>query len=334
MGAKTERIEKQGGGLMEQDITNALVKLVKGMQKTIYFTQGHGEKEIDNAEAHGYQFVKNGLEKENYVVKSVNLIQEGKVPADASVLVMAGPTSEPVAGELDAIDAYLNGGGNALLLLDPPPGGASLKDFLKKWSLDVGNNFVVDASGMGKLFGAGPTIPLVTKYEGHRITQGFNVMTFYPLARSISPLMPTVAGITVEPLLKTNEVSWGESDLSPGEKKQVQFDEKTDVKGPVTIAAVATKAIGDKKARLIVFGDSDFAINQYFGQVGNGNLFTNTVSFLAQDENFISIKAKDPANRPVTMTESQEKSVAWLVELLLPASVLVVGISVWVKRRK
>ena len=42
------------------------------------------------------------------------------------------------------------------------------------------------------------------------------------------------------------------------------------------------------------------------------------MTFLAQDESFISIKAKDPANRPVTMTESQERSVAWLVELLLP----------------
>jgi hypothetical protein len=61
---------------------------------------------------------------------------------------------------------------------------------------------------------------------------------------------------------------------------------------------------------------------------------TNAVSFLAQDESFISIKVKDPANRPVTMTESQERSVAWLVELLLPGSVLAIGISVLVRRRK
>jgi hypothetical protein len=58
------------------------------------------------------------------------------------------------------------------------------------------------------------------------------------------------------------------------------------------------------------------------------------VSYLAQDESFISIKTKDPGNRPVTMTDSQEKAVAWLVELLLPASVLALGISVWLKRRK
>lgn len=338
-GGKTERIEKQGGALKEEDLTNALLKLVKGVQKTIYFTEGHGEKQVSDTQRSGYQMAKNGLEKENYLVKTINIATEGKVPSDASVVIMAGPTSEPLANELDTLDAYLNGGGNVMLLLDPPP-SASLKDFLKKWSIDAGNNFVVDASGMGKLFGAGPTIPIVTKYEPHRITQGFNVMTFFPLARSISPAKPPAEGTVVEPLLRTSENSWGESDLTPG-SKQVQFDAKTDVKGPVTIAAIVTKAAGKdgakagaKSGRLIVFGDSDFAVNSYFDKLGNGNLFTNTVSFLAQDENFISIKAKDPADRPLSMTDAQAKSVAWLVELLLPGSVLAFGISVWVRRRK
>ena len=247
------------------------MKIVKGDKKTIYFTEGHGEKQIDSTDQRtGYQLAKNGLEKENYVVKSINLVQEGKVPEDASVVVMAGPTTEPVASELDALDAYLNGGGSVLLLLDPPP-GASLKDFLKKWSLEAGDNFVVDASGMGKIFGAGPTIPLVSKYEGHRITQGFNVMTFFPLARSITPAKQPVEGVVVEPLLRTNEASWGETDMKPG-AKQVQLDEGVDIKGPVTIGDVATKTIGDKKGRLVVIGDSDFAINGYFGALGNGNL--------------------------------------------------------------
>ena len=177
-GGKTQRVEKQNAELKEEDITNALLKLVKGVQKTIYFTQGHGEKQIESTDKRsGYQLAKMGLEKENYVVKPLNLIQEGKVPADGTAVVMAGPTAEPVSAELDALDSFLNGGGSVLLLRDPPP-GASLKEFLKKWSIDAGNNFVVDVSGMGKIVGTGPTMPLVAKYEGHRITQGFNVMRF------------------------------------------------------------------------------------------------------------------------------------------------------------
>ena len=61
---------------------------------------------------------------------------------------------------------------------------------MKKWSIDVGNNFVVDASGVGRLFGAGPSIPLVTNYG--RITRSpsdSGRMTFFPLVRSVTPAM-------------------------------------------------------------------------------------------------------------------------------------------------
>ena len=192
---------------------------------------------------------------------------------------------------------------------------------------------VVDASGVGRLFGAGPTIPLVTNYSKHKITEKFsNVMTFFPLVRSVTPAIPAVEGVTTEQLLTTNERSWGETNMK---NPQVSFDEKVDLKGPVSIAVVATKDAGDnKKSRLVVFGDSDFAVNGFFGAQRNGNLFTNTVTWLAQDENFISIKAKSPGDRPLTMTEAQGKLVSYVVLLLLPGSILAAGVSVWVKRRR
>src|SRR3954462_4415072 len=76
MGGKTERIEKQSEPLREEDVTNALLKIVKGEKKTIYFVEGHGEKKLDDTERAGYANAKVSLEKENYVVKTVNLVQE------------------------------------------------------------------------------------------------------------------------------------------------------------------------------------------------------------------------------------------------------------------
>jgi len=331
MGNKTERIEKQSEPLREEDITNALMKIVKGEKKTVYFTEGHGEKKLDDMERTGYSGDKGKLETENYTVKTVNLVMEGKVPDDASVLIVAGPTSEPFPNELDFIDAYLNKGGSALIMVDPSP-GASLSDFLKKWSIDVGNNIVLDASGVGQLFGAGPSIPLVTNYGRHKITERFSTMTFFPLVRSVKPLMPPVAGVTVEELFSSNERSWGETNLKSGEAK---FDENVDMKGPVPLAAAVTKNLSDnKKTRMVVIGDSDFASNGFFGSQGNGNLFLNTVTWLAQDENFISIRPKNPEDRRLTMTEAQGRLVSYVSVLLLPLSILVAGVSVWMKRRK
>ena len=116
---------------------------------------------------------------------------------------------------------------------------------------------------------------------------------------------------------------------------EAKFDEGVDLKGPVSLAVVANKDLGNnKKARLIVFGDSDFASNSGFGLQGNGNLFLNTVSWLAQDESFISIRPKNPDDRRLTMTEAQGRLVSYVILLLLPAGVVISGASVWAKRRR
>jgi len=335
---KVERIEKQDSPT-EEDVTNALMKLAKGELKTIYFVEGHGEKAINSTERAGYQVASGALEKDGYKVKALNLVREEKIPEDASAVVMAGPLTEPFPQEMDKVDAYLNAGGSFLLMLDPPP-AASLKDFTQKWSVTVGNNRVIDSTGMGQLLGKGPDSPLVMSYGKHKIVEKFNVMTFFPVARSVAPSTPPAAGLSATPLIETAEQSWGESDLT---SNKVGFDAKVDLKGPVPIATLVTKAAAGeaapdaaagKTARLIVYGDSDFAINANFSNQGNGNLFTNTVKWLARDENFIAIKTKSPMDRPLTLTESGGRTVGILVVILFPGSVFIAGVVVWFKRRK
>jgi ABC-type uncharacterized transport system involved in gliding motility auxiliary subunit len=91
--------------------------------------------------------------------------------------------------------------------------------------------------------------------------------------------------------------------------------------------------VGEKEARLVVIGDSDFANNNYVRLAGNGDLFLNTVNWLAQEEDLISIRPKSPTNRSVTMTESQQRTFFLLVVLLMPLTVIGIGAYVWWKRR-
>jgi ABC-type uncharacterized transport system involved in gliding motility auxiliary subunit len=185
---------------------------------------------------------------------------------------------------------------------------------------------------MGRLLGMGPAAPLVSSYGTHEITNRMRVMTFFPLARSVTPVTPPADGVTVEKLLETNERSWGETDMKG---KEATYDEGKDLKGPVTLAVAITKNEGEnKKTRLVIYGDSDFASNAYFGQAGNGNLFSNTINWLAHDENFISIKPKSQDDRRLEMTEAQGKLVSYVMVLLLPLGILISGVSVWMKRRR
>lgn len=336
-GARREKIEKQQEPIHEEDLTNAILKVLQTEKKHVCFVEGHGEKSLDNVERDGYNAAKQALEKENFQVRAVNLVRENGVPKDCSVLILGGPATEPFPEEIKMIQEYVNGGGNLMVLTDPAP-SASLKSLLQPYGLEPADDVVLDVSGIGRLIGAGPIIPLVGRYEGHAITKGFNVMTFFPLARSIAEGKSLPPDVRVEKILQTTDQSWGETELQSGTVPT--FDEKKDLRGPVSLGLAATRESKDdkgavtKKSRIVAFGDSDFAANANFGQQGNGDLFLNSVNWLASEEERISIRPKDPEDRKVTLSARDSRWIRYGCLIFVPATPLVAGIVVWSRRRK
>ncbi len=340
-GDRKEKIEKRSEEVREEDLTNAVIKVMRTEAKKVYFVQGHGEKDPGDTERTGYSDAKKALEDQGFKVDTVNLASAGKVPLDAKVLVEAGPTTEPFTQEMQFINDFLNNGGGLLIMVDPNP-SPSLESFLKPWGVTADNDVILDVSGAGRLMGAGPTIPLVLRYETHKITDRFRSMTFFPLARSVEPSKESVSGVTVETLFKSSQDSWGETDLKDlrGSSK-ASFDEKVDLKGPLPMAVAVTKEVkpaSDKgpavKARMVVVGNSNFAINAYFPAQGNGNLFLNMISWLAQDEDLISIRPKTPEDKRVILSQGQQSEIRLFTVILIPACVLIAGIVVWTRRRR
>jgi ABC-type uncharacterized transport system involved in gliding motility auxiliary subunit len=337
-GGRKEKIEKRSEEVQEEDLTNAIIKVGRSEAKKVYLIQGHGEKDPSDTDRTGYSEAKKTMEAQGYKVESLNLATEGKVPEDAKVLIEAGPTTEPFPQEVQFIKDFLNrGNGGFLLLVDPAP-APSFEAFLKDWGVKVDNDLVLDVSGVGRLMGAGPSIPLVTSYENHKITDRFKAMTFFPLTRSVEPDKSAPAGTTVESLFKSNPNSWGETNLG---SKQASYDPGSDLKGPLSLAVAATKEIkpaSDKapavKSRIVVTGTSNFPVNAYFPLQGNGNLFLNMVSWLAQDEDLISIRPKSPEDRRMVLSESQMSMLQLLSVFALPGIALVVGFVVVLNRRR
>jgi ABC-type uncharacterized transport system involved in gliding motility auxiliary subunit len=87
------------------------------------------------------------------------------------------------------------------------------------------------------------------------------------------------------------------------------------------------------EARIVAIGDSDFASNAALGVQGNRDLFLNTVNWLAQQENLISIRAKDPEDRRITLTAKQEQVIFYLTVLVVPGLILLAGVQTWWRRR-
>ena len=339
----------------EQDVTNALIKVLNPQAKKVYFLTGHGEKDSGNSERGGYSAIAESLKRDNYEFAALPLAQAGSIPDDATVLVIAGPKTDLLDSEVPLLTEYLEKkAGKLLVLLDPPDDLKNprpmpmLTALVKSWGINATNTVVVDVSGLTQV----ATVPVAAPpYPQHAITDRFNLITTFPLARAITPAMPATDGRVGQTFVQTAARSWAEASLSSLETPESlgPDTEKGDLTGPVSIAAavaVAPPADPPKpdakpgeeqpkkpETRMAVIGDSDFASNAYLGVQGNRDLFMNTVGWLAQQENLISIRARDPADRRLTVPANYMAGIFWLSLVVIPAGVLGTGIYTWWRRR-
>jgi ABC-type uncharacterized transport system involved in gliding motility auxiliary subunit len=329
----------------EQDLTNAVIKVMSGEQRTVYFIQGHGEKDPARTERDGYSAVADTLKRDNYTVEKLVLAQQKDVPANATVVVLAGPTSDLLPEEAEALRRYLARAGKLMVMLDPMLKGESLPQveaLLREWGINSTNGIVVDLSGATNE----PSMAVAANYPPHPLTDRFNTLTLFPIARRIEVVEGGVNGRTAQPLVETSQQSWAETNLG-SLSTGVRMDPGSgDVPGPVALAAAvsapapeapgtpAADASAQKpEARLVAFGDSDFPSNAYGGVAGNPNLFANAINWLAQQEGLIAIRPKAADDRRVTMTARQLLGVELIAGLVMPAGVLMAGIYTWWRRR-
>jgi ABC-type uncharacterized transport system involved in gliding motility auxiliary subunit len=337
----------------EESITNAILKLTQEKQRVVYFLTGHGDRDISNFDKDGYSTAKAAIEKENFQVKTLNLLEVPKVPEDAALVVVADAKKALMATELEALRQYLGRDGSLMLLLEPFS-DAGLGDFLRSYGIAISSDIIVDT--MSRVFGASYLIPVITEYSFHKITDGFNVACFFPTARSIGSAKEIPGSADMTELASTSPYSWSETEFHFGQPEPPKFDEAKDKKGPINVALVASisnKSSGDRQksdeqeadkgaggespggqAQILVFGDSDFASNSYFSLQGNSDFFLNSINYLAQQENLITVERPKTSGTPLTLSRSQSQLLFWVGLLLMPAVVMASGLTVFRLRRK
>lgn len=320
----------------EESLTNAIIKVTKEKTQNVCFVTGEGEPDIDDAQsAHGFAAVKDALDHENYTTRKLVLVQEGKVPDDCNVLVLAAPQRPLLPAEIDAITAYLKKAGKALFML-PPREGNELEPLLAQYGVKLGNDAVVDE--VVRLF-QGPQLglnPIVSTYGAHPITKDIKERTVFPLTRSVSP-GETKPGLTVTSLAKTSASSWAETDLTTLFDKQTAVLEESDTKGPVSIAVAVSAnlkqlGMGDGDARLVVYGTAAFADNKNINTLYNRDLFLNSVGWLANQEQLLSIRPRTVRASRVQFSEEQATAIFYLSVLIIPELLMIAGLFVWWRR--
>jgi len=86
--------------------------------------------------------------------------------------------------------------------------------------------------------------------------------------------------------------------------------------------------------RVVVIGDSDFAVNGYETFLGNQDLFVNSLHWLVSEEELISIRPKEEDQRTVALTGRQGRIIFYTTVVIMPLIAIGAGIYVWSRRRK
>ena len=364
---------REGQPLSEISITNGVEKILRDRAPKVYFLQGHGELSLEPSEGGLSQAVTN-LQERGYLVEPLDLSDEPGIPEDATVLVIASPERPLFRGEREAIASYLQEGGSLLLLLDPNSNAglnALLEEWGieldTRLTIDAsGQGSIVGYGPTTPLVNRYGTHPITLDFS--------NRFSVYPLSSPIIieekeeieavPIVltneeswaerdltsdtlefdpdedlagPINIGVALERSEGADEDGDEDTEEENAEETNNEEDNETEdleEKEPDNEESNSENKEPEQNVRMVVFGNANFATNGWFEQQFNGDVFLNSVKWLAnEDEQLLSIRPKEFSNRRINLSPELAALLGWLAIAFFPLCAFVgAGAIWWIKR--
>ncbi len=333
----------------EAEITAVFKKLLD-TPPTVGFLTGHGERGATNPGDRGFscfaveKYSRAALVNQGFEIREISLAEGAAVPAEIDIVVIADPKQPFAAAELEAFDAYLARGGN-LLVLTEPSGREAATPLLARCGLHMESDCLVQPFGDFE-----PDLILASATdEAAELGEAFR--RDFPKGQ-LRVSMPGCAALTLLdddqgfrriPLLRTEESgAWIE-------REQPSFDGAPVVCNPAAgereqryiTAWAAERELGDgRRQRILVTGDADcFANSELDGsregyRSGNFRLVTEAFRYLTGGEFPIDVRHPDALDSRYGATAEAAGTIKFVFKGLLPALLLLIGILLWLKRRR
>ncbi len=325
----------------EQVFTSAMLDVSRSDRQKIYFLAGHGEMRLDDVSPQrGMSEVAAFLQQRNFELQFLDLSRVGDVPDDADLVVIAGPQAALLGHEVEKLRRYLSERNGRLMVMLEPGRSHGLEDLFFEWGILADDMVLVDT---GEDFQAAGGDLIVRRFRPHPIT---DFLTSYQLTVIKGPTRPVRPDpgapfderLTTVDLIFSSDSSWGERSYRGA--RPFQFDQRSDLPGPVALATLAQRRVDTQLGisipggRLIVFGNADFVSNQRIGALGNTVLFNNSIGWiLDRNTDLLNIPPRPLATYSLTLSRGELLRIG-LRLLTLPGAVAVLGLIVFVIRRR
>lgn len=328
----------------EEAMTNAILDVVTNVKPKVCFLTGH------NLYSDGaFEYLKNSLVSEINEVEDLNLLTAGTVPEDCKLLIITALKEDITQKEGDEILKYIKNGGEILLLLDPNLNNIKTPNFQKvldEYGIKNSDGFIIEGDSEKMISGA-PLYIVESINTNSELVKNVNMglsvcmMTAGKLTFASSEELEE-KNVTMETLATVSNKAFYRTDLSSSSSSKIKSDEDA---ADAVIAAMLTKKIDDDKAsKLIVFANTAFATNiqipmgTYYRYaiefVNNEDVILNSVSYLTEREDNITIRKSSETVTTYDVTENQLRIVLGII-IGIPVFIIILGIVVWqIRRRK
>lgn len=314
----------------EGQITSAIAYVTSEDLPILYTLEGHGEKELGSA-------IKEGIEKSNIQINSLNLLTEGTVPEDTDCLLINSPSTDISAEEKDAILEYLENGGKSMIFSDYTE--EKLENFdsiLENYGVKRADGIVFEGDtqryGMQMPYYLIPEIQS-TDASGDVASSGYMVLA--PYAQGIQELEEVRDTLTVESLLTTSDSSYSKTNMNSDTLEK----EAEDIEGPFDLGVSITETVGeDKETQIVYYSTANLMDNQINQLVSGGNaqMILSSLNWMtgSEEQTNVSIPSKNLQVSYLTLTAYDTSFWTICTIGLIPGFFLIVGFVVWYKRRK
>lgn len=330
LGPRFEVVERPTEG----SLLEAILLLSTPPRTVLDVPRGEGEGNLSRDDEGGYAGLAHALRAEGYRLRERVSAGHPEVPEDTGAVLLLAPERDLRPEAYDALRRYLEGGGRLVALLEPgaPPG---LVGLLEDFGFGLPEGVVVDPAS-GPVDGAPPGVnPIAFVYAQHPVTRGLNSdrMTFFAIARAVLAARKPTPADRLEALVYTSPRAWISPDVEaivrgalPPRPAAVRVER-------TTLAAAGRFPRAGGTARVVVFGDSDFASNRYLRALYNLDLVLNAVHWATEREVDITLRPKVITPNQAPLTPQQTLGMLYGVGLLLPELLLIAGAVAWQRRR-
>jgi ABC-type uncharacterized transport system involved in gliding motility auxiliary subunit len=327
-------IQSQSGGnsvaavAVERKITSALLYAGTGVTPVVYEITGHGEYPLS---AFGIQAL---VEQENFTLKSLNLLV-AEIPSDASALILNNPQRDLAAAEAEKLLNYLEQGGRLLVLVNYTIGETSnLNEVLASYGLEFIYGIVHETDPYYVAIDPSTEWP---DLSDHEITQRLMDKTRTPVvlaeAMALSLLDTKRRTVEISPLMTSSDSAFLRTNIYEVSNVKVP----SDISGPLILGAAVKDPSwiqnNEPQARIVIIG-CGFLLNiATMGFDANRDLFMNSLTWLEDRPETISVRSKSVFVLPLRLNLAQIIIFGALFIFIIPAGFLISGLVTWLKRR-